>query len=37
MSKNINIQEGGIGKQLTVDKLKTNLVDGGTQLWVPVT
>jgi len=35
MGKNINIQEGGIGKQMTVDKLKTNLVGGGTCLWVP--
>lgn len=35
MSKNIVIQEGGIGKQLTVDKLKTNIVGGGTCLWVP--
>jgi len=35
MSKNITIQEGGIAKQLTVDKLKTNLVGGGTCLWVP--
>lgn len=35
MSKNIAIQEGGIGKQLTADKLKTNLVGGGTCLWVP--
>lgn len=35
MSKNIVIQEGGIGKQLTVDKLKTNLVGGVTCLWVP--
>lgn len=35
MSKNITIQEGGIAKQLTVDKLKTNLVGGGNQLWVP--
>lgn len=35
MSKNISIQEGGIGKQLTVDKLKTNLVGGGSCLWVP--
>lgn len=35
MGKNIVIQEGGIGKQLTVDKLKTNLVGGGTCLWVP--
>lgn len=35
MSKNITIQEGGIGKQLTANKLKTNLVGGGTCLWVP--
>lgn len=28
MSKNITIQEGGVGKQLTVDKLRTNLVGG---------
>ena len=35
MSKNIVIQEGGQGKQLTVDKLKTDLVGGGSCLWVP--
>jgi len=35
MSKNIVIQEGGTGKQLTVDKLKTDIVGGGTCLWVP--
>lgn len=35
MSKNISIQEGGVAKQLTVDKLKTNLVSSGTCLWVP--
>lgn len=35
MSKNIVIQEGGIGKQITADKLKTNLVGGGACLWVP--
>lgn len=35
MPKNIVIQEGGLGKQLTADKLKTNLVGGGTCLWVP--
>ena len=35
MSKNIVIQEGGTGKQLTVDKLKTNPVGGGSCLWVP--
>ena len=35
MSKNITIQEGGTGKSMTVDKLKTNLNGGGTCLWVP--
>lgn len=35
MSKNITIQEGGVDKSLTVDKLKTNLVGGGTCLWLP--
>lgn len=35
MSKNIIIQEGGVAKQMTADKLKTNLVGGGTCLWVP--
>ena len=35
MSKNIIIQEGGLGKQLTADKLKTTLVGGGSCLWVP--
>ena len=35
MSKNITIKEGGTAKQLTVDKLKTHLVSGGTCLWVP--
>lgn len=35
MGKNITIQEGGVAKQLTVDKLKTNLVSSGTCLWVP--
>lgn len=35
VSKSIIIQEGGVGKQLTVEKLKTNLVGGGTCLWVP--
>ena len=35
MSKNITIQEGGIAKQITANKLKTNLVGGGTCLWVP--
>lgn len=35
MSKNITIQEGGTAKSMTVHKLKTNLVGGGTCLWVP--
>ena len=35
MSKNIIIQEGGVAKQLTVDKLKTEVMSGGTMLWVP--
>lgn len=35
MSKNIAIEEGGISKTLTVDKLKTDLVGGGSCMWVP--
>lgn len=35
MSKNITIQEGGIGVQLTADKLKTNLTGSGTCQWIP--
>lgn len=35
MSKDIIIQEGGVGRQLSVDRLKTALVGGGTCLWVP--
>ena len=35
MSKNITIQEGGVGKAMTADKLKTDLQGGGTCLWVP--
>lgn len=35
MSKNITIQEGGVGRQMSVEKLKTDLVSGGTCLWVP--
>lgn len=35
MSRNITIQEGGTAKQLTVEKLRTNLVGGGNCLWVP--
>ena len=35
MSKNISIAEGGVAKQLTVDKLKTNMYGGGSCIWVP--
>ena len=35
MSKKIVIQEGGVGRQFTADKLKTALVGGGSCLWVP--
>lgn len=35
MSENIIIQEGGVGKQLAVDKLRTDQVGGGSCLWVP--
>lgn len=35
MSKNVVIKEGGSSKQITCDKLKTNLTDGGTQHWIP--
>lgn len=35
MSKDIVIQEGGQGKNLTADKLRTALVGGGDCLWVP--
>lgn len=35
MSENIVIQEGGVAKQMTVDKLKVNKVGGGTCLYVP--
>lgn len=35
MSKTIVIEEGGVGRQLNADKLKTNLSSGGTCLWVP--
>lgn len=35
MSKNIVIQEGGVGRQFTADKLKTALVGGGSCNWVP--
>lgn len=35
MSKNISIQEGGVGRNMSVDKLRTALAGGGTCLWVP--
>ena len=35
MSKTIAIKEGGLAIQLTVDKLKTNLIEAGTQNWIP--
>lgn len=35
MSKNVIIQEGGVAKSLTADKLKTDLIGGGTCNWVP--
>lgn len=35
MSKNIVIQEGGVGRQFVADKLKTALVGGGSCNWVP--
>ena len=35
MSKNISIQEGGVGRQFTADKLKTTLAGGGSCTWVP--
>lgn len=35
MSKNIVIQEGGVGRQFTANKLTTALVGGGSCNWVP--
>ena len=35
MSKNISIAEGGVARQFTNDKLKINLVGGGTEYYVP--
>lgn len=35
MTKNIIIQEGGLARALSAEKLRTNLVEGGTCLWVP--
>lgn len=35
MSKDVIIQEGGRGKTITADKLRTALVGGGDCLWVP--
>lgn len=34
MSKNIVIHEGGVIKQLTVEKLKTNMAGSGDCIWV---
>lgn len=35
MSKDVIIQEGGRGKTITADKLRTAVVGGGDCLWVP--
>lgn len=35
MSKNIVIQEGGVGRQFSADRLKTATVGGGHCYWVP--
>lgn len=35
MSKDVIIQEGGVGKTITADKLRTAVVGGGDCLWVP--
>lgn len=35
MSKNISIQEGGVGRAFSADRLKTALSDGGSCYWVP--
>lgn len=34
MSKDVIIQEGGRGKTITADKLRTAVVNGGDCLWV---
>lgn len=35
MSKDVIIQEGGVGKTITADKLRTAVVGGGDCSWVP--
>jgi len=35
MGKNITLREGDTSKQFTADKIKTNLVGGGTCDWIP--
>ena len=35
MGKNITLREGDTSKQFTADKIKTNLVGGGTCNWIP--
>lgn len=35
MSKNITIQEGGVARLLTAERLKTALAEGGSCYWVP--
>lgn len=35
LSKNVTIKEGATSKQFSAQKLKTNMVGGGTCLWVP--
>ena len=35
MSKNITIQEGGVAKQLTVDKLRLKTINSGTEEYLP--
>lgn len=35
MGKNITLREGDTSKQFTADKIKTNLVSGGTCNWIP--
>lgn len=35
MSKDITIQKNGVPQRLNADKIKTNVVGGGTCFWVP--
>lgn len=35
MSKDIFIREGDVARQMTAEKLKTNLIGGGSCVWVP--